>query len=194
MKTKFILTVLCCILACTVSAQQKQKFTLSDMDQQSIQQAAVNMVNRFQSNCAAIASKKNTAAQKRSYINTALQDFVEDAKIVITSFNGKKDKPKPVRKYLERLSLLGDRYANIQVTWSDCHITDEFEYDANTGMYVGWAKVKQRFNAETKEHIRIGDVVERTVKIYAKLTTIYEKNQTRKKWIINLGDIAARNI
>lgn len=192
MKTRILMTVLCCIMAC--STLFAQKLQLTGADQQNIQQAAVDKVNRFQSSCAAIASKSNSAAQKTNYINTTMQDFQEEAMITVTSFNGKVDKPKKVRRYLERLSLLGKRYANIKITWAKCHITDEFEYDANTGMYIGWAKVTQHFNAQTWERVSVGDVVERTVKIYAKLTEVYDKNRVRKRWVIKLGDISARNI
>lgn len=194
MKTRFVLTVLCCIMAFTASAQQKMKYKLDERDQMSIQRAAVDKVNRFQSNCAKIASENTPEAIKSSYITTAMKDFRETAKITVTSFNGKPQKPKLVSEYLDNLMGLGKRYARVQITWTECHMTDEFEYDANTGMYVGWAKVKQTFNALTWERLSVGDEVERTIKIYAKRTNIYEKNRIRKKWCILLGDIAARNI
>ena len=193
MKTRIFMTVFCCIMACTAFAQ-KQKYVLTAGEQQDIQKAAVDKVNRFQSSCAAIAVKKYSVAQKTKFIETTLLDFQENAQITVTSFNGKADKPKPVKNYLEKLSMLGKRYANIKVTWCNCYISNEFEYDANSGMYVGWAKVEQHFNALTWERIYVGDVVERTVKVYAQLKEVFDKNDVRKKWVIKLGDISARNI
>lgn len=192
MKTRLMMTILCCIMACTVSAQKK-KYDLPPSEQHNIQLAAIDKVNRFQSTCALIAGKKTTRVQKTSYINTTMKDFQTNARIIITGFDGTSEN-KPVREYLEKLSLLSERYARIEITWTDCHITDEFEYDANTGMYIGWAQVTQKFNALTGERIPLNDVVERTVKIYAKKTVVYDKNRVRKRWVIQLGDITARNI
>lgn len=193
MKTRILMTVFCCIMACTAFAQ-KQKHELTADEQRDIQAAAVDKVNRFQTSCAAIAGKKYSVAQKTKFIETTLLDFQDSAKIIITSFDGKAQKPKPVKSYLERLSMLDKRYANVKVTWCNCYISTEFEYDANTGKYVGWAKVQQHFNAVTWERIHVGDVVERTIKIYAQVKEIYDKNNVRKKWVIQLGDISARNI
>lgn len=194
MKDRILLALLCCFLACTAAAQRNREYQLPESDQRNIQAAAVDKVNRFQKNCSLIADTGKSRAMKDSYIKSAMQDFMEGAQIIITNMNGTAQPKKPVKRYLERLSLLDKRYAVIEITWSDCYITDEFKYDANTGMYVGWAKVKQQFRANAREIGDISDVVERTVKVYAKLTKVYERDRIRKRWVVSLGDISARTI
>lgn len=180
-----------------------QTYTLTDADKDSLKLAAVNKVERFQTNCRYIADVNLSPDQKLKEIETALLDFVneqrdkvgkiiqEDAKIVVTSLNGKKQRPKTVKDYLKRLAFnLNDVYAYIDITFSDCHVASDFTIDPdNPNRYVGIVKVIQYFNAMTKEMIWKNDITVREVKVYATVTEIFRNDKTKKLWSIKLGDI-----
>lgn len=180
-----------------------QTYRLTEADKGLLKTAAVDKVERFQSNCRYIADVSLSSTQKQRAIKTALLDFVneqrdnagkiiqEDSKIIVTSLNGARQKPKKVKTYLNRLAFnLKDVYAYIDITYSDCHVASDFTRDPNNpDRYVGIVKVIQYFNAMTKEMIWKNDITEREVKVYATLTEIYSNNKTKKLWSIKLGDI-----
>lgn len=180
-----------------------QTYTLTKADKELLKTAAEDKVERFQSNCRYIADVSLSSTQKQKAIKTALLDFTneqkdkdgkvvqKDAKIVVTSLNGQKQKPKKVKTYLNRLAFnLKDVYAYIDITFSDCHVASDFTRDPNKpDTYVGIVKVVQYFNAMTKEMIWKSDITEREVKVIATLTEIYSNNKTKKLWSVKLGDI-----
>ena len=200
MKNRWI-TLMVAIVLSTICWGQTHKLT--EADKGLLKTAAVDQVERFQSNCRYIADVSLSSTQKQRAIKTALLDFVneqrdnagkiiqEDSKIIVTSLNGVKQKPKKVKTYLNRLAFnLKDVYAYIDITYSDCHVASDFTRDPNNpDRYVGIVKVIQYFNAMTKEMIWKNDITEREVKVYATLTEIYSNNKTKKLWSIKLGDI-----
>ena len=141
MKNRWI-TLMVAIVLSTICWGQTHKLT--EADKGLLKTAAIDKVERFQSNCRYIADVSLSSTQKQRAIKTALLDFVneqrdnegkiiqEDSKIIVTSLNGVKQKPKKVKTYLNRLAFnLKDVYAYIDITYSDCHVASDFTRDPN---------------------------------------------------------------
>ena len=189
------------------SSSQKTKadkvFKLTQKQSESLKKAAESKVMRFQENCALIGG--DASYQEKTctggYVDVAMEDFLKDAKIEITSLDGKTSSRKPVRRYLLNLALLKkNRYKSINITSYNCAMVSNFVKDANmsrqTGKewYVGEVTVYQQFNAVTKEGRILHDTVKRTIKVYALRTQIYSGGAVEEWWDIKLDDITARNI
>ena len=190
---KFILFLGVLLFSMTVGAQT---YKLSDKDQKLLSQAAVDKVERFQTNCRYIADVNLSNTQKQNAIRTAMTDFMKGSKIVTTSLSGAKQKPKLVKTYLQRLAYnLPDVYAFIDITWTDCHVASDFtKHPDKPNTYIGIVKVIQYFNAMTKEMKWKGDITEREIKIEAELTEIFANNTTRRQWSVKLGDVEGKAV
>jgi len=193
MKNRIVVMIAAMMMA-VASWGQGQTYRLSKQDQDALRIAAVDKVERFQTNCRYIADVSISNTQKQNAIRTAMLDFMKDANIVVTSLSGVKQKPKRVRTYLNRLAYnLKDVYAYIDITFSDCHIASDFKKDPNMpNTYRGIVKVIQYFNAMTKEMQWKGDVTEREIEVIATVTDIYKNNTTRKMWSVKLGDVEGK--
>lgn len=185
-------------------ASMAQKMTLTQQQQRDLAMAAVKKVERFQENCKLVASDApyNEKTCMGGTIDIAMQDFLPNAKIKITSLDGKSYSEKKVRRYLLNLALLRkNQYREVKITYYDCAMVSNFVKDVNksneTGedWYIGKVTVYQRFNAETKEGVEVHDVVKRTVEVSATLHEIYRKNgSVRSYWDVKLGNINAKSI
>lgn len=194
MKPRLLILIAAVLWTCVMTAQDMGGDKLPPSQQRDIQAAAVDKVNRFQKVCSDIADKSKSDDLKRRYIKTALKDFTEDARIIITNMDGTAQDPKPVEEYLHNLRRVSERYKRIQIHSYNCYMSDEFVYDKNTGMYVGTARVIQTFNAMTGEWRPLNDVVERTFRIKARKTGVYRKDRIIYRWDVFLSDITGRSI
>lgn len=176
-----------------------QNYQLTAEQQQSIETEAKKKVETFQENCRIVGNTGKTYDEKTcigGIIDVALEDFMGNAKIQITNFDGSVQKPKTIRRYLLNLALLArDRYREIDISSYDCAMASDFVPDPNReGWYVGEVKIFQRFSAVTKEFRRVEDVVERTTKVYAKRNKFYTGRGWTVFWTVLLGDISAKTI
>ena len=194
----FVLTILCMV---TVSFAQ-QRATLSRGDQESLKRQAIQKVETFQGYCKTIADATIPFHKKTSsdgYIDVAMQDFLADALIRITSLDGRNFTEKSVKSYLNRLALLSNRtYKEVNITSFDCSISADFVPDPNKGKdwYVGEVKVTQVFRAVRKGeyNIVVSDKVVRKTKVYAKRGSLIMNHRSVPYWDIKLGNITAKNI
>lgn len=184
-------------------SKTEKLFKLTDKQKNDLKRAAESKVMRFQENCALIAGDASYQDKtcNGGYVDVAMQDFLKDAKIEITSLDGKTSSRKPVRRYLLNLALLRkNRYRSINITSYNCAMVSNFVKDVNmsnrTGQewYVGEVTVYQQFNAVTKEGRTVHDTVKRTMKVYALRNQIYSNDGVEEWWDIKLDDITARNI
>lgn len=177
-----------------------QTHRLTANDQRNLKEMAVQMVNRFQSNCRTIADKNTPSSQVTcvgGVIDNTMKDFMEDARIEITSLDGKTTyKPKPVKKYLNDLFRLREtRYSSIRISWYNVNVADNFTKDLNRpNLYVGEVTLVQRFWGVTHEGQVLEDQVRRKTKVYATPQEYRDKNTKKIRWIIKLGDISAKTI
>lgn len=184
------------VLCLNLSAQTHR---LTANDQRNLKEMAVQMVNRFQSNCRTLADKRTPAQEVTcagGIIDTAMKDFMEDARIEITSLDGKTTSNREVKKYLHRLFRLREtRYKEIRISWYNVNVAENFTKDPNrANLYVGEVTLVQRFSGVTHEGQVLEDQVRRKTKVYATLQEYRVKNTKKIRWIIKLGDISARTI
>ena len=193
---KILFTIMLFITATELSAQIVQ---LTACQQRDLEKKAIEKVETFQKNCQIVADTHRTYSEKTckdGIIDVALEDFMEDARIEITNFDGSVQKPKAIRRYLLNLALLSrNRYREISITWVNCAMSTNFVPDPNRKeWYVGEVKIIQRFSAITKEFRKVEDSVERITKVYAKRHEILANNKWVTYWDVMLGDIAAKTI
>lgn len=185
----------------STKAKPEQVYTLTKRQNEDLKKAAIAKVLRFQENCKLIGSKDIPYSDKTctdGYIDVAMQDFLEGAKIEITSLDGRTSSSKLVKRYLLNLSLLN--YKEIHIESYNCAMVGNFVKDPNmsrkTGQewYVGEVTVYQVFNAVTQEGRVLRDNVKRTVKVYALKNQIYSASGVEEWWDIKLDDITAKSI
>lgn len=208
---KTVTLFLAMLMTLTVSGQNYQSrntkaksdkvYTLSKKQNEDLKKAAIAKVIRFQENCKLIGSKDIPYSEKTctgGYIDVAMHDFLEGARIEITSLNGKTSSSKLVKRYLLNLSLLN--YKEIHIESYNCAMVGNFVKDPNmsrkTGQewYVGEVTVYQKFNAVTHERQIMTDTVKRTMKVYALKNQIYSASGVEEWWDIKLDNITAKNI
>lgn len=198
-KSIFFLVAL--FMSVVVSAQS---YKLSKQQHEDLKKAAINKVERFQENCRLVAGDApyNEKTCSGGIIDITMQDFLKDAKIEITALNSNSKSRKLVKRYLLNLALLRkNRYKDINISWWDCAMVENFVKDLNkskqTGeeWYVGEVTLYQRFNGVTKEGRVVNDVVRRTTKVYANKKEIYSaRGASTTYWDVKLGDIQAESI
>lgn len=185
----------------SIKTKSEKVYTLSKKQNEDLKKAAISKVKRFQENCKLIGSKEIPYSDKTctgGYIDVAMHDFLEGARIEITSLDGKTSSSKLVKRYLLNLSLLN--YKEIHIESYNCAMVGNFVKDANmsrkTGKewYVGEVTVYQSFNAVTHEGRILKDTVKRTMKVYALKNTIYSTSGVEEWWDIKLDDITAKSI
>ena len=185
----------------SIKTKSEKVYTLSKKQNEDLKKAAIAKVERFQENCKLIGSKEIPYSDKTctgGYIDVAMHDFLEGARIEITSLDGKTSSSKLVKSYLLNLSLLN--YKEIHIESYTCAMVGNFVKDANmsrkTGKewYVGEVTVYQSFNAVTHEGRILKDTVKRTMKVYALKNTIYSTSGVEEWWDIKLDDITAKSI
>ena len=116
---KTVTFILAMLMTLSVSGQNYQSgsrksssekvYTLSKKQNENLKKAAMSKVARFQENCKLIGSKDIPYSDKTctgGYIDVAMQDFLDGARIEITSIDGKTSSSKKVKRYLLNLSLL----------------------------------------------------------------------------------------
>ena len=184
------------VLCLNLSAQT---YRLTANDQRNLKEMAVQMVNRFQSNCRTIADKNTPSSQVTcagGIIDNTMKDFMEDARIEITSLDGKTTSNRKVKEYLHRLFRLREtRYSSIRISWYHVNVAENFTKDPNRpNLYVGEVTLVQRFSGVTHEGQVLKDQVRRKTKVYATPQEYRDKNTKKIRWIIKLGDISAKTI
>lgn len=190
------------VMLCLAMTSFAQRAELSKTEQESVKKRAIQKVKTFQESCRKIADTHVAFWEKTcegGMIEVTMQDFMDDAKIRITSLDGRSFSEKGVKQYLKRLALLSkNTYKEIDITSFDCSLASDFRPDPNRGegWYVGEVKVTQIFRALRKGeyNVEVTDKVVRTTKVYAKKSTLIVNQKNVPYWDVKLGDIKARNI
>lgn len=193
----FMLTLLC-----MVSVAFAQHVSLTAREQASLKEQAVKKVKSFQESCKTIADSNIPFYKKTSkdgYIDVTMLDFLDDARIRVTSLNGKNFTEKPVKQYLKRLALLSGRvYKEVHISSFDCAVSADFVPDPNKGKdwYVGEVQIIQVFRAIQKGeyNVEVSDKVVRKTKVYAKRGSLIVNHRNVPYWDVKLGNITAKNV
>ena len=185
-----------------VSIAFAQRVSLTAREQASLKEQAVKKVKSFQESCKKIADSDIPFYKKTSkdgYIDVTMLDFMDGARIRITSLDGKSFTEKAVKQYLKRLALLSNRvYKEVHISSFDCAVSADFVPDRNKGKdwYVGEVQIIQVFRAIRKGeyNVEVSDKVIRKTKVYAKRGSLIVNSRNVPYWDVKLGNITAKNI
>ena len=167
-----------------------------------IKEIAMKKVESFQADCKKIADSNipfHKKTSKDGYIDVTMLDFMDGARIRITSLDGKSFTEKAVKQYLKRLALLSNRvYKEVHISSFDCAVSADFVPDRNKGKdwYVGEVQIIQVFRAIRKGeyNVEVSDKVIRKTKVYAKRGSLIVNSRNVPYWDVKLGNITAKNI
>ena len=167
-----------------------------------IKEIAMKKVESFQADCKKIADSNipfHKKTSKDGYIDVTMLDFMDGARIRITSPDGKSFTEKAVKQYLKRLALLSNRvYKEVHISSFDCAVSADFVPDRNKGKdwYVGEVQIIQVFRAIRKGeyNVEVSDKVIRKTKVYAKRGSLIVNSRNVPYWDVKLGNITAKNI
>ncbi len=194
----FMLTLLC-----MVSIAFAQHISLTAREQASLKEQAVKKVKSFQESCKTIADSDIPFYKKTSkdgYIDVTMLDFMDGARIRITSLDGKSFEEKAVKQYLKKLALLSNRvYKEVHISSFYCAVSADFVPDLNKGKdwYVGEVQILQVFRAIRKGEYNVDEVSDKVIrktKVYAKRGSLIVNSRNVPYWDVKLGNITAKNI
>ncbi|MEZ0540567.1 hypothetical protein [Fibrella arboris] len=175
-------------VAAEAPAGNASKPVMSDADRVTYRAKALQRVDEFVSYVAIITDKSLSGDDKDRAIQQALNLFMPDATIEVTSVN----KPGPPRKmgvrtYLTRLKLLPYNYT--EVTWSDVQYVKDLTQEAD-GNYYGLITGQQTFKGYGKnDTVTYSDVTQKNVRVKLQPSQKTINEQLETNWQVLLGNI-----
>lgn len=128
-------------------------------------------------------------SKAKDVIDRALELFMDDAVMEVSSLYRKKVNVYPIKEYLERLTRLN--YAKVNITWFNIQYVSDLVKQPD-GRYVGVITIFQKFEGVTKEGLVYKDITKKDITVYV------ERKQTQIDgipvgfWDVLLGDIRVK--
>lgn len=197
-KVVFMLFALC---HAVFSFAQHTHLTLEESKE--IKEIAMKKVESFQADCKKIADSNipfHKKTSKNGYIDMTMLDFMEDAKIRVTSLDRKNFTEKPVKQYLKRLALLSNRvYKMEDFTLSDIAFSADFVPEPLRGKnrYVGelcYNRILKANHQDTGKKKHLNEKMAVRVRIHAHRKSIVSDGKEGTFWDVKLGNITAKNL
>lgn len=184
MKLKTILiTAVLLALAGITFAQQPQ---LSKQRKAAIDSLALEKIRDLSKYISIIGSKETPFSEANRVIERALELFVEDAQMGVSSLYKEEIKYYRVRQYLERLMALN--YDKVTIKWFDIQYISDLELQPD-GRYVGVITIFQRFEGTTEDGMVYKDTTKKDITVYVERKQTQISGRLIDFWDVLLGDI-----
>ncbi|NJO92405.1 MAG: hypothetical protein HC831_28125 [Chloroflexia bacterium] len=136
-----------------------------------------------------LGNQETPWSKAKDVIDRALELFMDDAVMEVSSLYRKKVSVYPIKEYLERLTRLN--YAKVNITWFNIQYVSDLVKQPD-GRYVGVITIFQKFEGVTKEGLVYKDITKKDITVYV------ERKQTQIDgipvgfWDVLLGDIRVK--
>jgi hypothetical protein len=186
MKIKFLaITFLALFMTAGLSAQDR----LSKERKTAIDSLALEKTRDLSKYISIIGNKETPFSEANRVIDRALELFVEDALIGVSSLYREEIKNYPVRKYFERLMALN--YEKVSISWYNIHYISDLEL-APDGRYVGTITIYQHFEGTMADGVKYEDLTQKDITIYVERKQTQVSGRIIDFWDVLLGDIEVK--
>lgn len=174
------------------NTEKTRKPELTEEEYREYRDRSAAQVTQFGDFLQVIANKEFTMNERDQAIKSALQLFVPNTQIEVSSRNRKGVTKLPLEVYLKRLKMLP--YGNVQIKWSQIEYVSELKKE-NDGNYYGTIVGSQTFTgySEQGNNVLYSDVTKKSVKV--KLDS-YQKQVDGENvtgWNVLLGNIGVES-
>lgn len=154
-----------------------------------IERAALSLIQEFQKNYKTISDPEIPFNEKNcngGIVEVALEDFAENANIIVTDTHGASTSN--VRKFLHRAALLVGRAKQIEITSFDCIVLSDLTPapEAGEGMYTYRQKTILHYDAATHSFQQLKGTDRYSIPLYFSFPMI------KVQYRLYMGDITIK--
>jgi hypothetical protein len=185
-KFRYLLAVGFCIAFMQQTVAQGD---ISPERKAAIDSLALEKVRDLSKYISILGNQETPWSKAKDVIDRALELFMDDAVMEVSSLYRKKVSVYPIKDYLERLTRLN--YAKVNITWFNIQYVSDLVKQPD-GRYVGVITIFQKFEGVTKEGLVYKDITKKDITVYV------ERKQTQIDgipvgfWDVLLGDIRVK--
>jgi hypothetical protein len=191
MKSRISILTVICILAITTGlfAQDKED-EISPQRKQAIDSLALEKVRDLSKYISIIGDKKTQWSEAQRVIERAVELFMENSEIGVSSLSRPDITNYKIRAYFDRLMQLN--YDKVNIEWYKIQYVSDLERQPD-GSYVGVITVYQRFQGFDKEKGLIyEDTTKKDITVYVKRKETQIGGRLIGFWDVLLGDIRVK--
>ncbi len=185
-KFRYLLAIGFCIAFVQQTVAQDD---ISPERKAAIDSLALEKVRDLSKYISILGNQETPWSKAKDVIDRALELFMDDAVMEVSSLYRKKVSVYPIKEYLERLTRLN--YAKVNITWFNIQYVSDLVKQPD-GRYVGVITIFQKFEGVTKEGLVYKDITKKDITVYV------ERKQTQIDgipvgfWDVLLGDIRVK--
>ena len=181
-----IITAFLTSISIRVSAQDN----LSPQRKQAIDSLALEKVRDLSKYISIIGDKETQWSDAQRVIERAVELFMENSEIGVSSLSKQDVNYYKVREYFDRLMQLN--YSKVKIDWYKIQYVSDLERQPD-GSYVGVITVYQRFQGYDKEKgLVYEDTTKKDITVYVKRKETQIGGRTIGFWDVMLGDIRVK--
>jgi len=176
-------------LALLVSSQLYAQPTLDATRKAAVDSLALEKVRDLSKYIAIVGNKETPWSEAERVIERALQLFMPESQIGVSSLTNDQVNYYTIEKYLYRLVALN--YEKVNIDWYDIQYVSDLELQPD-GRYVGVITIFQKFEGVTKEGLVYKDVTKKDITIFVERKLTQIGGRTIGFWDVLLGDIRVK--
>lgn len=181
-KFKYLLTGMLVLFTSVIFAQEN----ITPERKQAIDSLALEKVNDLGKYISIIGNKNTPFSEAKRVIDRALELFVADAEMGVSSLSRQTVKNYTVREYFERLMALN--YDKVTIDWFNIQYISDLERQPD-GKYVGVITIYQRFQGVSDDGLKYMDTTKKDITIYVERKQTQIGGRIIGFWDVLLGDI-----
>lgn len=169
-------------------AKEPKQPVLSEEEYKEYRQKSLTKVEQFSDYLQVIVDRGFSMNERDLAIKNALQLFLPETQIEVSSKNRKGVTKLPLEMYLKRLKMLP--YGNVQIKWSQIEYVSELKQEQD-GNYYGTIVGNQTFTGygEKNQNILYSDITKKSVRVKLEAYQKEVEGQTKTNWTVLLGNI-----
>jgi hypothetical protein len=173
-----------------VSYRVKAQDNLSPQRKQAIDSLALEKVRDLSKYISIIGDKKTPWSDAQRVIERAVELFMENSEIGVSSLNKQDVNYYKVREYFDRLMQLN--YDKVTIDWYKIQYVSDLVRQPD-GTYVGVITIYQRFQAYDREKgLVYEDTTKKDITVYVKRKETQISGRLIGFWDVMLGDIRVK--
>jgi hypothetical protein len=167
-----------------------QEDDLSPERKQAIDSLALEKVRDLSKYITIVGDKETEFSEANRVIDRAVELFMEDSEVGVSSLYRPEINYYPVRGYLERLMRLN--YNRVEIEWYKIEYVSDLERQPD-GTYVGVITIFQKFSGYDDEgELVYQDVTKKDITVYVKRKETQIAGRLIGFWDVLLGDIRVK--
>ena len=185
-----LLFVIIAVALSSFSQRATAQDNLSPQRKQAVDSLALEKVRDRSKYISIIGDKETQWSDAQRVIERAVELFMENSEIGVSSLNRQDVNYYKVREYFDRLMQLN--YSRVTIDWYKIQYVSDLERQPD-GTYVGVITIYQRFQGYDKEKgLVYEDTTKKDITVYVKRKETQIGGRTIGFWDVMLGDIRVK--